>query len=48
MVEQYAVPLGQVGTAEELAADVVFLVSPAASYISGTQIVVDGAAMPTV
>ena len=37
-----AVPLGRVGTPEEVAAAVVFLASPSASYITGTTIAVDG------
>jgi 3-oxoacyl-[acyl-carrier protein] reductase len=36
-------PTGRMGTAEEVAAAVVFLASPMASRISGTNLVVDGA-----
>ncbi len=36
-------PLGRVATAEEVANVVAFLVSDAASYVSGAEIVVDGA-----
>lgn len=36
------VPMGRVGDAEEIAGAVVFLCSDAASYVTGTQIVVDG------
>jgi NAD(P)-dependent dehydrogenase (short-subunit alcohol dehydrogenase family) len=36
------VPLGRIGRAEEFADVVAFLVSPRASYVSGTAINVDG------
>jgi meso-butanediol dehydrogenase/(S,S)-butanediol dehydrogenase/diacetyl reductase len=36
------IPLHRAGTAEEVAQLVVFLLSPAASYITGTEIVIDG------
>ena len=37
-----AVPLGRMGTVDEIAATVEFLVSPAAAYITGAVIPVDG------
>ena len=39
-----AVPLGRLGSAEEVAAVVAFLASPAASYVTGTTVLVDGGA----
>ncbi len=36
-------PLGRMGTAEEVAQATVFLASPAAGFISGTNLIVDGA-----
>ena len=40
------VPLGRWGTADEVAQLVVFLASPAASYINGALIPIDGGALP--
>jgi len=37
-----SVPLGRLGTAEDVATLVAFLVSPGAGYITGTTIVIDG------
>jgi 3-oxoacyl-[acyl-carrier protein] reductase len=37
-----AIPLGRMGTPEEFAAVAAFLVSPAASYITGVSLLVDG------
>ena len=37
------VPLGRFGTEAETAAGIVFLLSPAASFISGTTLRIDGA-----
>jgi len=37
-----AIPLGRIGTPEDVANVVVFLVSPPASYITGQQITIDG------
>ena len=48
MVEEFGIPLGRIGTADELAAVILFLVSPGGSYMSGSQVTVDGGAMPTV
>jgi NAD(P)-dependent dehydrogenase (short-subunit alcohol dehydrogenase family) len=42
------IPLGRAGTADEAAQLILFLVSPAASYLTGTQFTVDGGAFPTV
>lgn len=42
-----AIPLGRPGTPQEAAQLIAYLVSPAASYLSGAQILFDGAAFPT-
>jgi citronellol/citronellal dehydrogenase len=38
------VPLGRLGRPEEVASVIAFLVSPAAGYVTGTTLVVDGGA----
>lgn len=43
-----AIPWGRAGTAEEVADLVVFLLSPAADYITGTTVTIDGALSLTV
>ncbi len=47
IAQDLQIPLGRAGTPEELAQLVTFLVSPGASYIVGTNILVDGGAFPT-
>jgi NAD(P)-dependent dehydrogenase (short-subunit alcohol dehydrogenase family) len=42
------IPLARAGTPEEAAQLILFLVSPAASYLTGTQFTIDGGAFPTV
>jgi 3-oxoacyl-[acyl-carrier protein] reductase len=41
---EQSIPMGRIGTAEEFANAVVFLCSPAASYITGQTLLVDGGA----
>ena len=41
--QREGIPAGRVGTAVEVATLVAYLVSPAAAYISGTTVVIDGA-----
>jgi 3-oxoacyl-[acyl-carrier protein] reductase len=41
-----AIPLGRIGKTEEAANAIVFLVSPAAGYITGVALNVDGGASP--
>jgi NAD(P)-dependent dehydrogenase (short-subunit alcohol dehydrogenase family) len=40
------IPLGRMGNSDEVAEFVAFLLSPAASYLSGIDILIDGALMP--
>ncbi len=42
------IPLGRLGTVEEFAKVTTFVVSPAASYMTGTCVVVDGGALRTI
>ena len=39
-----AVPLGRLGTADDVSGVIAFLASPAARYITGTTILIDGGA----
>ena len=44
---QKSIPAGRYGTIEEIGAMVAFLASPAASYVTGQSILVDGGLVPT-
>jgi NAD(P)-dependent dehydrogenase (short-subunit alcohol dehydrogenase family) len=47
IVDGFAIPLRRPGTADEAAQLITFLVSPSASYLTGSQFVIDGGLMPT-
>jgi len=46
-VAALGIPLGRAGTADDVAALITFLASPAAGYLTGSQFTVDGGALPT-
>ncbi len=48
MVAAQRIPMGRIGDAEEFASLACFLVSDAASYISGVAINIDGGSSPVV
>jgi NAD(P)-dependent dehydrogenase (short-subunit alcohol dehydrogenase family) len=43
-VAERGTPLGRIGSAEEVAEVIVFLCSPAAAYLTGQNLIVDGGA----
>ena len=46
--QEASIPAGRLGLPSEVAALIAYLVSPAAAYISGTSVVIDGALMTQV
>lgn len=48
IVRSLQIPLGRAGHADEAARLILFLVSPAASYLTGAQFTIDGGLFPTV
>jgi NAD(P)-dependent dehydrogenase (short-subunit alcohol dehydrogenase family) len=46
--QQASIPLGRLGTPEEVAQVAVFLASSAASYVTGAIVPMDGAAHPVI
>jgi NAD(P)-dependent dehydrogenase (short-subunit alcohol dehydrogenase family) len=48
LVERWEIPLGRVGSADDAALLMLFLASPAAGYLTGSQYAVDGGVFPTI
>jgi NAD(P)-dependent dehydrogenase (short-subunit alcohol dehydrogenase family) len=46
-VSKSIVPLGRMGTAQEMAGQILYLASPAGAYLNGNVIVVDGGRLTT-
>lgn len=46
-VSKSIVPLGRMGTAHEMAGQILYLASPAGAYLNGNVIVVDGGRLTT-
>jgi NAD(P)-dependent dehydrogenase (short-subunit alcohol dehydrogenase family) len=47
VVDRWEIPLGRVGSADDAALLMLFLASPAAGYLTGSQYAVDGSVFPT-
>ena len=48
LVDRWEIPLGRLGSADDAALLMLFLASPAAAYLTGSQYAVDGGVFPTI